>query len=130
MSAEHSLHLAVALDGAGWHPGAWRTTPALSSGLFDPDYWTDLAREAERGLLDLVTFEDRFAPNRPVATSRISASSSQLSQRRRATSTWSATWANEAPGSSTDGGVRRPTLSYSRGSQLSRTRTPARPSLT
>ena len=65
MSAEHSLHLAVALDGAGWHPGAWRTTPALSSGLFDPDYWTDLAREAERGLLDLVTFEDRFAPTRP-----------------------------------------------------------------
>ncbi len=65
MSAEHPLHLAVALDGAGWHPGAWRTTPALSSGIFDPRYWTDLVREAERGLLDLVTFEDRFAPTRP-----------------------------------------------------------------
>lgn len=62
MSAERSLHLAVALDGAGWHPGAWRTTAALAGGLFDPRYWTDLAREAEGGLLDLVTFEDRFAP--------------------------------------------------------------------
>ena len=28
MSAPSSLHLAVALDGAGWHPAAWREPEA------------------------------------------------------------------------------------------------------
>ncbi|NMO91499.1 LLM class flavin-dependent oxidoreductase [Actinomycetospora sp. TBRC 11914] len=53
-----SLHLAVALDGAGWHPAAWREPGARPAELFTPGYWTDLARIAERGLLDLVTIED------------------------------------------------------------------------
>ncbi|MEU7047208.1 LLM class flavin-dependent oxidoreductase [Streptomyces lavenduligriseus] len=52
------LHLAVALDAAGWHPAAWRAEDACPTELFGADYWTDLVIEAERGLLDFVTFED------------------------------------------------------------------------
>ncbi|MCK2218971.1 LLM class flavin-dependent oxidoreductase [Actinomadura sp. ATCC 31491] len=50
-----TLHLAVALDGAGWHPAAWRESPA---DVFSPAHWAGLLAEAERGLLDLVTIED------------------------------------------------------------------------
>lgn len=65
------LHLAVALDGAGWHPAAWRETAAQPDRLFTPAYWVDLARQAERGLLDFITIEDgldlqsdeRFGPD-------------------------------------------------------------------
>jgi alkanesulfonate monooxygenase SsuD/methylene tetrahydromethanopterin reductase-like flavin-dependent oxidoreductase (luciferase family) len=52
------LHLAVALDGAGWHPAAWREPDAAPDRLFTAHYWTDLAAEAERGLLDFITIED------------------------------------------------------------------------
>ncbi|WP_312870213.1 LLM class flavin-dependent oxidoreductase [Streptomyces himalayensis] len=53
-----SLHLAVALDGAGWHPAAWREPEARPRDLFTAGYWADLVKEAEHGLLDFVTFED------------------------------------------------------------------------
>ncbi|UIX29089.1 LLM class flavin-dependent oxidoreductase [Streptomyces sp. GQFP] len=53
-----SLHLAVALDGAGWHPAAWREPVARPRELFTARYWADLVGEAERGLLDFVTIED------------------------------------------------------------------------
>ncbi|UWE11033.1 LLM class flavin-dependent oxidoreductase [Actinacidiphila bryophytorum] len=52
------LHLAVALDGAGWHPAAWREPAARPADLFTAGYWAELVAEAERGLLDLVTVED------------------------------------------------------------------------
>lgn len=60
---EHSgigtpLHLAVALDGAGWHPAAWRAADARPGDLFTPGYWAELVAEAERGLVDFVTLED------------------------------------------------------------------------
>lgn len=55
------LHLAAALEGAGWHPAAWREANARPAELFTARYWTDLVREAEAGLLDLVTLEDGFA---------------------------------------------------------------------
>jgi alkanesulfonate monooxygenase SsuD/methylene tetrahydromethanopterin reductase-like flavin-dependent oxidoreductase (luciferase family) len=54
------LPLAVALDGAGWHPAAWefgRGRPRPNE-LFTADYWTSLALEAEAGLLDFLTIED------------------------------------------------------------------------
>jgi alkanesulfonate monooxygenase SsuD/methylene tetrahydromethanopterin reductase-like flavin-dependent oxidoreductase (luciferase family) len=54
------LHLAVALDGAGWHPATWREPSARPADLFTAGYWVDLARTAERGLLDLITIEDSF----------------------------------------------------------------------
>ena len=52
------LHLAVALDGTGWHPASWREPDARPTELLSPRYWTDLVVEAERGLLDFVTIED------------------------------------------------------------------------
>jgi alkanesulfonate monooxygenase SsuD/methylene tetrahydromethanopterin reductase-like flavin-dependent oxidoreductase (luciferase family) len=52
------LHLAVALDGAGWHPAAWREPDAQPQRLFTAGYWTELAQRAERGLLDFLTIED------------------------------------------------------------------------
>ncbi|WP_328917366.1 MULTISPECIES: LLM class flavin-dependent oxidoreductase [unclassified Streptomyces] len=55
------LHLAVALQDAGWHPAAWREPGARPRELFDAAYWADAVLEAERGLLDFVTFEDSLA---------------------------------------------------------------------
>ena len=54
----NSLHLAVALDGAGWHPAAWREPDAQPGQLFTAAYWAGLAQQAERGLLDFITIED------------------------------------------------------------------------
>ena len=58
MPETSELHLAVALDGAGWHPAAWRSPDARPQELFSAGYWTDLAREAEAGALDFLTIED------------------------------------------------------------------------
>ncbi|MEU8383665.1 LLM class flavin-dependent oxidoreductase [Streptosporangium sp. NPDC048865] len=55
------LHLAVALDGAGWHPAAWRDPAASPKDLFTAAYWAALVAEAEHGLLDFVTIEDSLA---------------------------------------------------------------------
>ncbi|WP_067798798.1 LLM class flavin-dependent oxidoreductase [Nocardia beijingensis] len=56
--APNPLHLGVALDGAGWHPAAWREPNSRPAELFDPGYWTDLVAIAERALLDFVSIED------------------------------------------------------------------------
>ncbi|MBW0105641.1 LLM class flavin-dependent oxidoreductase [Pseudonocardia sp. KRD291] len=60
MSTSDSLHLAVALSDAGWHPAAWREAGARPAQLSTAGYWADLAATAERGLLDLLTIEDGF----------------------------------------------------------------------
>jgi alkanesulfonate monooxygenase SsuD/methylene tetrahydromethanopterin reductase-like flavin-dependent oxidoreductase (luciferase family) len=52
------LHLAVALESAGWHPAAWRSPDARPDALFTADHWAGLVAEAERARLDFVTFED------------------------------------------------------------------------
>jgi alkanesulfonate monooxygenase SsuD/methylene tetrahydromethanopterin reductase-like flavin-dependent oxidoreductase (luciferase family) len=52
------LHLAVALDGAGWHPAAWRESDARPSELFNAHYWSGLVGEAQAASLDFVTIED------------------------------------------------------------------------
>jgi alkanesulfonate monooxygenase SsuD/methylene tetrahydromethanopterin reductase-like flavin-dependent oxidoreductase (luciferase family) len=57
------LHLAVALDGYGWHPEAWRHTPDLQP-VTSGRYWACLATTAERGLLDFVTFDDALTAQR------------------------------------------------------------------
>ncbi|MFF8593808.1 LLM class flavin-dependent oxidoreductase [Streptomyces sp. NPDC015220] len=56
------LHLAVALDGTGWHPASWREPVSRPRELFTARYWAELVAEAERGLLDFVTFEDGLGP--------------------------------------------------------------------
>jgi alkanesulfonate monooxygenase SsuD/methylene tetrahydromethanopterin reductase-like flavin-dependent oxidoreductase (luciferase family) len=58
ISAPPAVHLAVALDGAGWHPAAWREAQARPGELFTARYWVEVIQEAERGLLDFVTIED------------------------------------------------------------------------
>lgn len=60
--SEH-LHLAVALEGYGWHPEAWRQS-SESEPVTSGRYWSDLAVTAERGLLDFVTFDDGLTPQR------------------------------------------------------------------
>ncbi|MFB8246075.1 LLM class flavin-dependent oxidoreductase [Streptomyces sp. NPDC055952] len=56
------LHLAVALDGTGWHPASWREPQARPRELFTAAHWAGLVAEAERGLLDFVTVEDGLGP--------------------------------------------------------------------
>jgi alkanesulfonate monooxygenase SsuD/methylene tetrahydromethanopterin reductase-like flavin-dependent oxidoreductase (luciferase family) len=58
LDSQTFIHLAVALDGAGWHPAAWREPAARPLDLFTPTYWVDLVQQAERGLIDFVTIED------------------------------------------------------------------------
>ncbi|MFC8935569.1 LLM class flavin-dependent oxidoreductase [Rhodococcus sp. NPDC057135] len=53
-----NIHLGLALQGAGWHPAAWREPDARPHDLFTAPYWADLAIEAEQALLDFVTIED------------------------------------------------------------------------
>jgi alkanesulfonate monooxygenase SsuD/methylene tetrahydromethanopterin reductase-like flavin-dependent oxidoreductase (luciferase family) len=55
------LRLAVALDGAGWHPAAWREPGARPTELLSAAYWIDVIAEAERGFLDFVTLEDALS---------------------------------------------------------------------
>ena len=55
------LHLAVALDGYGWHPHAWRSAfahNATGGGQLSGRYWAALAGIAERGFLDFLTIDD------------------------------------------------------------------------
>jgi alkanesulfonate monooxygenase SsuD/methylene tetrahydromethanopterin reductase-like flavin-dependent oxidoreductase (luciferase family) len=59
--SSETLHLAVALDGTGWHPASWREPDARPADLLTAGYWADLVGEAERGLLDFVTIEDGLA---------------------------------------------------------------------
>ena len=58
MGADGPLHLAVALDGAGWHPAAWREPGARPADLLSAGYWVDLVQKAEAALVDFVTIED------------------------------------------------------------------------
>jgi len=61
MSTPHPLNLGVALDGAGWHPAAWREPSSRPADLFTAAYWVDLVALAERAGLDFATIEDSLA---------------------------------------------------------------------
>ena len=62
MASRSPIHLAVALDGAGWHPAAWRESDAAPAAeLFRARHWVEQVQRAESGLLDFVTVEDGFA---------------------------------------------------------------------
>ncbi|ETD32942.1 LLM class flavin-dependent oxidoreductase [Williamsia sp. D3] len=60
MPINDKLHLAIALEGAGWHPAAWREPTARPAELLTARYWADLVGVAEAGLVDFVTIEDTF----------------------------------------------------------------------
>jgi alkanesulfonate monooxygenase SsuD/methylene tetrahydromethanopterin reductase-like flavin-dependent oxidoreductase (luciferase family) len=55
------FHLAVALDGAGWHPAAWREPDARPHELLTGRYWADQLRRAEKGRVDFATVDDSMA---------------------------------------------------------------------
>lgn len=55
-------HLAVGLDGTGWHPASWRSEGARPTELLTAGYWLDLVQRAESGLLDFVTLADSLGP--------------------------------------------------------------------
>jgi alkanesulfonate monooxygenase SsuD/methylene tetrahydromethanopterin reductase-like flavin-dependent oxidoreductase (luciferase family) len=59
-SKSRPVHLAVSLDGAGYHPAAWRDPSARPRELFTAPYWVEQVQLAERGLLDFVSFDDEF----------------------------------------------------------------------
>jgi alkanesulfonate monooxygenase SsuD/methylene tetrahydromethanopterin reductase-like flavin-dependent oxidoreductase (luciferase family) len=51
-------YLAVALDGLGWHPAAWRMSSADGRDILGADYWVGLLQEADWAGLDFVTIHD------------------------------------------------------------------------
>jgi alkanesulfonate monooxygenase SsuD/methylene tetrahydromethanopterin reductase-like flavin-dependent oxidoreductase (luciferase family) len=55
------VHLGVALDGAGWHPAAWREPAARPAELLTAAYWVDLAGSLEAAGVDFLTIEDSLA---------------------------------------------------------------------
>lgn len=55
------LHLAIALERAGWHPAAWREETARPHDLTSPRYWRDLLRTADDAGIALATIEDALA---------------------------------------------------------------------
>lgn len=57
----HPVHVAVALEGAGWHPAAWREDDARPRDLTSPGYWAELVRAADDAGVAFATFEDALA---------------------------------------------------------------------
>ncbi|MEV8369921.1 LLM class flavin-dependent oxidoreductase [Microbacterium sp. NPDC064584] len=60
MTTTDRLRLGVALEGAGWHPAAWREESSRPTELFTPNYWADLVRRADAAGIDFATIEDSF----------------------------------------------------------------------
>ncbi|WP_125099429.1 LLM class flavin-dependent oxidoreductase [Leucobacter chromiireducens] len=56
-----SFTVGVALDGAGWHPAAWREPDAQPDALFTAAYWTELLRTADAAGLDYATLDDALS---------------------------------------------------------------------
>jgi len=59
LSAERRyLNLNVYLRNSGYHEAAWRVSPADPAGVLDPNHYVELARTAERGVLDSIFLPD------------------------------------------------------------------------
>ena len=56
--AVRSMHLNLFISGCGHHKAAWRHSESSAERLGDVGYFEELARTAERGLLDAVFFAD------------------------------------------------------------------------
>ncbi|MBW9120251.1 LLM class flavin-dependent oxidoreductase [Microbacterium trichothecenolyticum] len=55
------VHLAIALERAGWHPAAWREATARPHELTTARYWRDLLRTADDAGIALATIEDALS---------------------------------------------------------------------
>lgn len=53
-----TLQVELALNGLGWHPGAWRLAGPDAHRASDPRYWAEIAVAAESAGLDAIGFED------------------------------------------------------------------------
>ncbi|MET4901157.1 NtaA/DmoA family FMN-dependent monooxygenase [Paenarthrobacter sp. CC6] len=60
MGTEHITVCAMPHAG-GFHQASWRRSGAKGNDIWNPDLWKDIARTAERGLLDAVFFADNAA---------------------------------------------------------------------
>jgi alkanesulfonate monooxygenase SsuD/methylene tetrahydromethanopterin reductase-like flavin-dependent oxidoreductase (luciferase family) len=78
LSTNRPLHIAIALDGAGSHPGAACEPDAPAVQLLTARHWVDQIAHIERGLFDLVTIEDS---HRLPSTAGISTGSDAVSGR-------------------------------------------------
>ncbi|MFT4010323.1 MAG: NtaA/DmoA family FMN-dependent monooxygenase [Nocardioidaceae bacterium] len=56
---ERQLHLNVNVNSSGRHPASWRVQPD-PRGFLRPEYFEEIGRIAERGLLDAVFFSDEL----------------------------------------------------------------------
>lgn len=54
----HRIHLAVALERAGWHPGAWRDSGFSPRSLTTPRHWADQVRLLDGAGVAFATIED------------------------------------------------------------------------
>lgn len=54
------ITLVTALQGAGWHPAAWRTAGPAAQRLTSLRHWRDVVVEQDRLGVDAVTIEDSF----------------------------------------------------------------------
>ncbi|GGF36798.1 LLM class flavin-dependent oxidoreductase [Williamsia phyllosphaerae] len=64
------IRVAIALEGAGAHPAAWREESARPDELLTPQYWTEQIRHAESAGADLVTISDSFSVHRTLPDCR------------------------------------------------------------
>ncbi|WP_285314263.1 NtaA/DmoA family FMN-dependent monooxygenase [Pseudarthrobacter sp. fls2-241-R2A-168] len=60
MGTEHITVCAMPHAG-GWHQASWRRKGAKGNDIWNPELWKDIARTAERGMLDAVFFADNSA---------------------------------------------------------------------
>ncbi|SDY61478.1 Flavin-dependent oxidoreductase, luciferase family (includes alkanesulfonate monooxygenase SsuD and methylene tetrahydromethanopterin reductase) [Amycolatopsis xylanica] len=56
--ASSELHFGAAIDGAGYHPAAWRASGVEPAALFTAAHYLTYARLAESAKLDFVTLDD------------------------------------------------------------------------
>jgi alkanesulfonate monooxygenase SsuD/methylene tetrahydromethanopterin reductase-like flavin-dependent oxidoreductase (luciferase family) len=62
------ITIVTALQGAGWHPAAWRTDAAAAGRLSSLRHWRDVVGEQDRLGVDAVTLEDSFTAGPTNAT--------------------------------------------------------------
>ncbi|WP_307851806.1 LLM class flavin-dependent oxidoreductase [Williamsia sp. CHRR-6] len=60
MNAISPYLVAVDLDGAGWHPAAWRESRSSGRDLADPAFWVRTVGALDESGIDLVTLSDGF----------------------------------------------------------------------
>ncbi|WP_220036570.1 LLM class flavin-dependent oxidoreductase [Curtobacterium sp. MCSS17_006] len=60
MTEPDRITLVTALQGAGWHPGAWRAAGPAAHRLTSLRHWRDVVVEQDRLGIDAVTLEDSF----------------------------------------------------------------------